>query len=313
MSFAHLHLHSKYSILDGAIRIDDLVTRLEELGMDTCAITDHRTISGVIEFYLAMKKAKLKPIIGMEIELSLAPCTQKSTENKETYHLVLLCDSQVGWQNLKRIATRANLEGFYYKPRIDHEILREHAEGLVGLSACASGLISKLIISQQLEAAEAQIRTYKEIFTNRFFLEIQENGITYEEDEELEITQHEINLELIKLGERTDTRVLATNDCHYLREDEAELHDIILAVQTNAKLSDPDRFKFDSTSLFLRSEEEMRDLFSYYPESVDNSVWLANGIGDVEIVLSKAHFPNFIIEDTDDYKEFKRETSKASV
>ena len=109
MSFAHLHLHSKYSILDGAIRIDDLVTRLEELGMDTCAITDHRTISGVIEFYLAMKKAKLKPIIGMEIELSLAPCTQKSAENKETYHLVLLCDSQVGWQKLKRIATRANL------------------------------------------------------------------------------------------------------------------------------------------------------------------------------------------------------------
>lgn len=304
MSFAHLHLHSKYSILDGALHIDKLIPRLQELGMKACAITDHRTMSGIIEFYLEMKKADLKPIIGMEIELSLAPCTEKSTDNKDTYHLVLLCDNQTGWANLKKIATRGNLEGFYYKPRIDHDILRKHAEGLIGLSACASGLVSRLIIAQQLEAAEAQVRTYKEIFNCGFFLEIQENGITYNEGEDNEITQHDVNLELIKLGQKTETRVVATNDCHYLLEEDSEIHDIILAVQTNAKLSDPDRFKFDSTSLYLKSEEEMRESFSYYPEAVDNSAWLAKAIGTIEIELGNMHFPNFRIEETDDYEEF---------
>ena len=310
MSFAHLHLHTKYSILDGALNIDKLIPRLQDLVMNRCAITDHRTISGVIEFYREMKKHDLKPIIGMEIELSLAPCTEKSTENKETYHLVLLCDTQIGWANLKKIATRANLEGFYYKPRIDHDILREHTEGLIGLSACASGLVSKLIIAQELEAAEAQIRTYKEIFNDGFFLEIQENGITYNEGEDNEITQHDINLALIELGEKTETRVLATNDCHYLLEEDSEIHDIILAVQTNAKLSDPDRFKFDSTSLYLKSEEEMRESFSYYPEAVENSAWLAKAIGTIEIELVKEpKFPDFKIEDANDYEEFKSRSS----
>ena len=308
MAFAHLHLHSKYSILDGSIHISKLVTRLKELGMETCAITDHRTMSGVIEFYREMKKHDLKPIIGMEIELSLAPCTEKSNENKDTYHLVLLCDNQTGWSNLKRIATCANLEGFYYKPRIDHEILKEHSEGLIGLSACASGLVSKLVINQQMEAAKAQIEAYKEIFGGRFFLEIQENGITYNEGEELEISQHTINQCLIELGEQTDTVVIATNDCHYLLEEDAEMHDMILAIQTNAKLSDPDRFKFDSTSLFLKSEEEMRQSFDYYEQAVDNSAWLANSIGEIEISLDGDNnifnFPNFKIEEADDYQEF---------
>ena len=306
MSFAHLHLHSKYSILDGALHIKKLIPRLQELGMDACAITDHRTISGVIEFYRAMKKADLKPIIGMEIELSLAPCDQKHADNKNTFHLVLLCDNQTGWNNLKKIATVANLKGFYYKPRIDHEILKEYTEGLIGLSACAKGLVSQLIMQRQPETAEAQVRIYREIFNDSFFLEIQENGIVYNKGEDLEISQHEINLELIKLGEKTETRVIATNDCHYLLEEDSEIHDIILAVQTNAKLSDPDRFKFDSTSLFLKSEEEMRESFSYYPEAVDNSGWLAKAIGTIEIKLGGTtyHFPNFIVEETGDYKEF---------
>jgi DNA polymerase-3 subunit alpha len=305
MSFAHLHLHTKYSILDGSIHIGKLAKRLNELGMEACAITDHRTMSGVIEFYLEMKKHKIKPIIGMEIELSLAPCTEKSNENKDTYHLVLLCDSKAGWSNLKKIAMLANLKGFYYKPRIDHEILKEHAEGLIGLSACSKGLVSRLVISRQTEAAKNQIMDYREIFHGRFFLEIQENGITYNEGEELEITQHDINKELIKLGEATDTRVIATNDCHYLLEEEAELHDIILAIQTNAKLSDENRFRFDSSSLFLRSEPQMREVFAYYPQAVDNSAWLAENIGEIRIGLTKKpRFPNFKVEEANDYKEF---------
>lgn len=305
MSFAHLHLHTKYSILDGAIHIDKLAKRVKDLDMEACAITDHRTISGVIEFHREMKKHDLKPIIGMEIELSLAPCTEKSNENKDTYHLVLLCDSQVGWSNLKKIATLANLEGFYYKPRIDHEILRQYSDGLVGLSACAKGLISSLVISRQLETAKHQIQDYKEIFQNRFFLEIQENGITYREGEEDEITQRQINERLIELGRETDTRVIATNDCHYLLEEEAELHDIILAIQTNAKLSDDNRFRFDSSSLFFRSEPQMREAFAYYPEAVDNSAWLAENIREIDIgITEKARFPNFKIEEADDYRDF---------
>ena len=304
MSFAHLHLHTKYSILDGAIHIDRLAERLKKLDMDACAITDHRTISGVIEFYRKMKEHDIKPIIGMEIELSLAPCTEKSNENKDTYHLVLLCDNQTGWSNLKKIATLANLEGFYYKPRIDHEILTQHAEGLVGLSACAKGLISRLILSRQMETAQNQINEYKDIFNGRFFLEIQENGITYNEGEDFEMTQHEVNQHLINLGDLTDTRVIATNDCHYLYEEDAELHDIILAVQTNAKLSDENRFKFDSSSLFLRSEQQMREAFAYYPEAVDNSAWLAKNIGEIELDLDAKLFPIFNIEEADDYRDF---------
>lgn len=304
MSFTHLHLHTKYSILDGAIHIDRLVKRLKELGMDACAITDHRTISGVIEFYRAMKENELKPIIGMEIELSLAPCSKKSNENKDTYHLVLLCDNQIGWNNLKKIATLSSLEGFYYKPRIDHDILKQHAEGLVGLSACAKGLVSQLIMNGELERARHQVEAYKEIFGGRYFLEIQENGITYNEGEEFEISQHAINQSLINIGAGTDTTVIATNDCHYLLEEEAELHDIILAVQTNSKLSDEGRFKFDSSSLFLRSEQQMREAFAYYPQAVDNSAWLAGSIGDVEIELGRTLFPNFNIEEADDYQDF---------
>jgi len=304
MSFAHLHLHTKYSILDGSIHIHKLAERLDELGMKACAITDHRTMSGVIEFYLKMKEHNIKPIIGMEIELSLAPCTVKDNEHKDTYHLVLLCDNQVGWSNLKKIATRANLEGFYYKPRIDHDILREHAEGLIGLSACAKGLVSQLVISRQIEAAANQIREYKEIFSDRFFLEIQENGITYNEGEEFEISQHLINQALINLGDITNTRVIATNDCHYLLEEEAELHEVILAIQTNAKLSDENRFKFDSSSLFLRSEPQMKEAFEYYPQAVENSAWLAENIGEIKIEMGKPQFPNFKIEEADDYKDF---------
>jgi DNA polymerase-3 subunit alpha len=305
MSFAHLHLHTKYSILDGAIHIDKLAERLKELEMEACAITDHRTISGVIEFYREMKKHNLKPIIGMEIELSLAPCTVKDNEHKDTYHLVLLCDSQVGWDNLRRIATRANLEGFYYKPRIDHGILKEHAEGLVGLSACAKGLISQLIMSGDVARAKSQIEQYKEIFSGRFFLEIQENGITYQLDEERSISQRDINQALINLGLATETMVIATNDCHYLREGEHELHDIILAIQTNSKLSDDSRFRFDSSSLFLRSEPQMREEFEYYPQAVDNAAWLAENIGEIDIGLTdKARFPIFNIEEADDYRDF---------
>jgi len=308
MSFAHLHLHTKYSTLDGAIHIDKLTKRLKELGMDACAITDHRTLSGVIEFYRTMKAAKLKPIIGMEMEVTLAPCTEKSSENKETFHIVLLCNDQTGWNNLKRIATRANMEGFYYKPRIDHEILEEHAEGLVGLSACRKGLIPSLVVARQTDTAVYQIQKYQDIFKGAFFLEIQENGITYGVGEEWEMTQHDINLRLIELAEKTNTNVIATNDCHYLEQEDQQIHDLLLAIQTNQKLSEQSRFRFDSDQLYLKSEEEMRAQFEYFPESVDNSGWLADQIGDIEIELGAIHFPNFNVEECSDFEEFKKDS-----
>ena len=305
MSFAHLHLHTKYSILDGAIHIDKLVGRLEELGQTACAITDHRTMSGVIEFYRTMRKAKLKPIIGMEIELALADCTVKNNDNKDTFHLVLLCNNNRGFDNLKQIASKSNLIGFYYKPRIDHKILAEHTGGLVALSACYKGLIPSLLAHEVYDTAEEQLKTYLSMFDGRFYLEIMENGITYSLGEDQELSQHDLNYRIIELAEKTGANVIATNDCHYLRPEDQEIHDMILAIQTNQKLSDQARFRFDSDQLYLKSEDEMREQFSYYEQAVDNSAWLAEQIGEVEIELGSMHFPNFRIEDAPDYEEFK--------
>jgi len=312
MSFAHLHLHTKYSILDGAIHIDKLAERLKELGMNTCAITDHRTMSGIIEFYRTMKKAGIKPIIGMETEMSLAPCTEKTSDNKETFHIVLLCNDQTGWDNLKKISTRANLEGFYYKPRIDHYILEEHAEGPVGLSACRKGLISSLIVARQTETAIYQIQKYQEIFKGRFFLEIMENGIVYGVGEDWEMSQRDINLRMIELGQKTGVNVIATNDCHYLLQEDQKIHDLLLAIQTNQKLSEQTRFRFDSDQLFVKSEEQMREQFHYFPEAIDNAAWLAEQVGEVDIELDSMHFPHFIVEDCPDFEVFQREVLSSS-
>lgn len=305
MSFAHLHLHSKYSILDGAIHIDKLTERLKELGMDTCAITDHRTMSGVLEFYREMRKAKLKPIIGMEIELSLADCLVKTPENKDTFHLVLLSSGETGYQNLKQISTKANLVGFYYKPRIDHAILQQHAEGLVALSGCRKGLVPSLAIYDMMDTASEHTKQYLEMFDGQFYLEIQENGITYELDEGLTISQHDLNYKLLDVAERTGASVVATNDCHYLSPEDQEIHDLILAIQTNQKLSEQQRFRFDSDQLYLKSEEEMREQFSYYEQAVDNAAWLAGQIKEFEIEMDVMHFPIFDIEECEDYEEFK--------
>lgn len=307
MSFAHLHLHTKYSILDGAIHIDKLTKRLKELGMDTCAITDHRTMSGIIEFYREMKKAKLKPLIGMEIELSLADCSIKTIENKDTYHLVLLCANQIGYSNLKKIATEANLTGFYYKPRIDHFILKEHCKGLIGLSGCRKGLVPSLACHGLIDTAVEQTKQYLEMFNGQFYLEIQENGIVYTFEEGYEISQHDLNYRLLEIASKCNANVVATNDCHYLYPEDQEIHDLILAVQTNQRLSEQTRFRFDSDQLYVKSEEEMREQFSYYEEAVDNAAWLAGQINEIEIELGGTHFPLFNIEECDDFDQFVQE------
>lgn len=309
MSFAHLHLHTKYSILDGAIHIDKLTSKLQELGMDTCAITDHRTMSGILEFHREMKKANLKPIIGMEIEIALADCRVKTVENKDTFHLVLLCTSNTGYQNLKQISTKANLVGFYYKPRIDHVILEQHAEGLVALSGCRKGLVPSLVAWELMDTAAEQTKKYLEMFDSQYYLEIQENGIIYEMDEGRTISQHDINHRVLEIAEATGASVVATNDCHYLSPEDQEIHDLILAIQTNQKLSDQSRFRFDSDQLYLKSEEEMREQFSYYEQAVDNAGWLAGQIKEIDIEMGVTHFPIFNIEEADDYEAFIQEQS----
>ena len=311
MSFTHLHLHTKYSILDGAIHIDKLTERLKELGMNSCAITDHRTISGVLEFYREMKKADLKPIIGMEIELALADCSVKNNENKDTYHLVLLCANETGYQNLKQIATKANLVGFYYKPRIDHDILAKYTKGLIAMSGCRKGLVPSLAALGMMDTAEWQAKKYLEMFDGQYYLEIQENGIIYQLNDGKEISQHDLNYSMLKIAERTGANVVATNDCHYIYPEDQEIHDLILAIQTNQKLSEQTRFRFDSDQLYLKSENEMREQFSYYEQAVDNAGWLANQIQEFEIEMGSMHFPNFKIEECDDYEQFVKECGSA--
>jgi len=266
-------------------------------------------MSGVIEFYREMKEAKLKPIIGMEIEIALADCRVKTPENKDTFHLVLLCSSQAGYQNLKQISTKANQIGFYYKPRIDHTILKQHTEGLVALSGCCKGLVPSLTSHEMMDTAAEQTKQYLEMFDGQYYLEIQENGIVYQIDEDRTISQHDINHRLIEIAGATGASVIATNDCHYLSPEDQEIHDLILAIQTNQKLSDQARFRFDSDQLYLKSEAEMREQFSYYEQAVDNAGWLAGQINEIEIEMDVMHFPIFDIEETDDYEDFIREQS----
>jgi len=225
MSFVHLHVHSEYSLLDGFSNIKKLVARAKEMGMPALALTDHGTMFGVIDFYNAAKKAGIKPIIG--IEAYLAPRGMSSRDpqfDKKSTHLLLLAENQTGYQNLLKLASRAQLDGFYYYPRVDHELLAAHAEGIICTSGCMSAEVPRLIAEGNLDAARRQLDWYYEVFgKQRFYLELQQHDIP-----ELE----RINRQLIALGRRYEASFVATNDVHYIEQEDARLQDILLAIQT---------------------------------------------------------------------------------
>lgn len=278
--FVHLHLHSQYSILDGAIRFEELFPALERMGMKAVALTDHGNMFGAIEFYVSAKEHGIKPIIGCEVYV--AP-KSRFEKGGEPYHLVLLALNNQGYRNLCHLVSLAYLEGFYQKPRIDHELLETYQEGLVVLTSCLQGEIPQLLLKGDYERAKQKAAYFKEVFGDRFYLELQYNGL----DE-----QKKVNEGLLKLSKELNVKVVATNDCHYLNREDAFLHDVLLCIQTGKVLSDPRRLRFPTDQFYLRSTEEMEAIFKEVPEALSNTLDLAERV-DLELELGRYQMPSF--------------------
>ena len=268
MAFAHLHVHTEYSLLDGASRVKELVRRTKELGMDSVAITDHGVMYGAVRFYKEAKAQGIHPVIGCEVYLAPGMRQERAeVDGTRYYHLILLAENETGYRNLVELISLANIEGYYYKPRIDKELLRQYHEGVIALSACVAGEIPQAILRGNNERAEALVAEYVEIFgQDNFFLEIQDHGLPEEKT---------VNRALRELAKKYDIGLVATNDVHYVHADDSEFHDILLCVQTGRTINDPDRMRFSGPDYYLKSEEEMAALFADYPEALENTAKIA--------------------------------------
>ncbi len=265
--FVHLHLHTDYSLLDGACAINRLVEQAARQGMPAEAITDHGNLFGALKFYHAAQAHGIKPIIGCEAYITLGSRSERSGSSEGIHHLVLLCQNQEGYRNLVRLVTAGHLEGFYYKPRIDKELLARHSRGLIALSACLQGEVASALQSQKYEGARRAAGEYQDIFgRGSFFLEIQDHGLPME---------HEIQSELLRLSKDTSIPLVATNDCHYLSSDDAQAHDILLCIQTGKTVGDANRMRFGSDQFYLKSDREMLHVFAAVPEAVRRTVEIA--------------------------------------
>jgi len=283
--FVHLHVHTQYSLLDGAIRIDDLLRRAAEFEMKAVAVTDHGTMFGTVEFYQKAIKAGIKPIVGCEIYVAPRTRFDKTpADNKDLSHLVLLARNPEGYRNLCKLATAAQLEGFYYRPRIDKELLKEYSKGLIGLSSCLHGEIPRRIKDGRMDLAEQALQSYVEILgDNNFFLEVQNNGIDIQED---------VNQTLLDLSQRLSVPLVASNDCHYLDKDDVRAHDVLLCIQTGKTVHDSSRFKFRTDQLYFKSKAEMHASFGDYPDALANTVDIAARC-NMDFDFDTYHFPKF--------------------
>jgi DNA polymerase-3 subunit alpha len=298
MSFAHLHVHTEYSLLDGFSNIKKLVKRVKELGMPAVAITDHGTMFGVIEFYHAAKEADVKPIIGLEAYLSARSMKEHDAkEDRRSSHLLLLAENETGYKNLLKIASAAQLEGFYYYPRIDKEFLATHAEGLICTSGCMSAEVPRLIRNGRMEAARSTLDWYYDIFgKDNFFFELQQHDIP-----DLET----VNRALRELGPRYQARYLATNDAHYINPEDAKYQDILLAIQTGSLLSDPARMRMADPSYYIRSPEEMGRLFAEIPEALSNTLMVAERC-NVDLTVKNYRLPLFDVPEGETAETYLR-------
>jgi DNA polymerase-3 subunit alpha len=282
--FVHLHVHTQHSLLDGAIRVSDLLAKCREYEMDSVAITDHGAMFGALEFYSKAKKAGVKPIVGCEFYIAPVDRREKKAVDGTTaFHLILLAMNIEGYQNLMKLASIAQFEGFYYKPRIDMEVLRRYSGGLIAMSACLHGWVPWLVLQKDLDRARQKALEFKEIFGDRYYFEIQENGMS---------EQQIVNDALIALGKELDIKVVATNDCHYLNRDEAYAHEVLLCIQTNKTINDPKRFRFSTDELYFKSPDTMKKSFAYCPEAIANTLEVAERC-NLEIAFGEYHFPNF--------------------
>lgn len=297
--FVHLHTHTSYSLLDGQGTIAGILDRAKELGMTSMAITDHGNMYGVIEFYEYAKKIGIKPILGCEVYVAARTRFDKVHElDSERYHLILLAMNDVGYKNLMKIVSFGFIDGFYYKPRIDMDLLRRYNEGIIALSGCMFGVLSRKILAGSYDKAVETAREFIDIFgRDRFFVEVQDHGL---------YDQKRLNAGLIKLARELDLQLVCTNDIHYVTREDAYYQDVLMCVQTGKSVSDETRMRMESSELYVKSPEEMAELFSYLPEAVENTVRIAERC-NVEIEFGKLHLPKFDVPGGIDAFEYLKE------
>lgn len=298
MSFVHLHVHSEYSLLDGACRIDGLMDRVKELGQSAIALTDHGVMYGCIDFYKAAKAAGIKPIIGCEVYVAPRRMSDKIHGlDNESYHMVLLCENMTGYQNLCYMVSEAFLHGFYGKPRIDLELLEAHHEGLIGLSACLGGAIPQALLREDYDAARSYAKRLSRILgPDRFYLELQDHGIE---------AQRPVNQGLQRLAREENLPLVITNDAHYLRKEDADIQDVLLCIQTGKTVEDQNRMRFETQEFYLKSEEELRQLFPGCDEAFDNTVKIAE-MCNVEFTFHEYHLPAYPVPEGYTNEEYFR-------
>ena len=298
MSFVHLHVHTEYSLLDGACRISGIMDRVKELGQSAVAITDHGVMYGCIDFYKAAKAAGIKPIIGCEVYVARRGMTDRvHGVDNDPYHLVLLCKDRTGYENLCLLVSEAFISGFYGKPRVDLDLLRRHHDGLIATSACLAGAVADYLMDEQYEAARDYALELADIFgEDHFYLELQDHGI----DE-----QQPVNQGILRIARETGLPLIISNDAHYLRREDATMQDVLLCVQTGKTVDDPNRMKFQTEEFYLKSEEEMRQLFPNLDEAFENTVKIADRC-NLEFVFNQYHLPSFPVPDGYTNEEYFR-------
>ncbi|WP_282926762.1 DNA polymerase III subunit alpha, partial [Helcococcus kunzii] len=286
IEFTHLHLHTEYSLLDGFCRIDKVLDRCEQYNMKSVAITDHGVMFGVIEFYKKAKARGIKPIIGCEVYVTPGDYKSKTTDDKKRYHLILLAENWNGYQNLIKLVSEAHINGFYYKPRVDKNLLRKHSDGLICLSACLSGEVQDFLRVDDYDSAKNAALEYRDIFgKDNFFLELQDHGL---------MEQKKVNIFLKKLSKELSIPLVATNDAHYTDQDDAKTHDVLLCIGTGATVNQDKRMRFPNNQFYFKSQEEMNELFKDSPEALANTQVIAERC-NVDFVFHEMHLPHFEI------------------
>ncbi|HIX72475.1 MAG TPA: DNA polymerase III subunit alpha [Candidatus Anaerobutyricum stercoripullorum] len=300
MAFTHLHVHTEYSLLDGSSKISELLPRAKELGMDSLAITDHGVMYGVIDFYKKAKEVGIKPILGCEIYVAPGSRFDREQSRGEDryYHLVLLAENDQGYKNLMKIVTRGFTEGYYYRPRVDYEVLEQYHEGIIALSACLAGEIPNKILKEDYEGARAAARRMNELFgQGNFFLELQDHGLR---------DQTQVNSVIMRMSKELDIPLVVTNDVHYIKEEDAVPHDILLCIQTGKLVTDEDRMRYEGGQFFLKSEEEMQRVFPYAKEAMENTHKIAERC-NVNIVFGQQKVPKFDVPEGHDAYSYLQE------
>ncbi|MDL2279872.1 DNA polymerase III subunit alpha [Desulfovibrio sp. OttesenSCG-928-G11] len=280
--FVHLHCHTEYSLLDGAIRIKDLCAKAKDQGMNAAAITDHGNLFGALRFYIAAKECGIKPIIGCEVYTCPDHSDKSSDKANIRHHLVLLAKNRAGYHNLVKLVSHGHIHGFYRKPRVDLALLKEYSEDLICLSACLAGEVPKAYLQKGMDEALEIARAHAAVFPGRYFLEVQSNGLA---------EQSRANNGLFEISEKLGLPLVATNDCHYLNADDADAHDVLLCIQTQAKVADPERMRFETRELYYKSSEEMEKDFAHMPQAIANAGRIAEMIEDYDFDLKSSHFP----------------------